>query len=83
MSIDLIANVVQIIGFPIMIGISTFTIWRRLDLRLTVQDNKLQKIDYALFNEGKTGLVNKVDQILDNQASMNTSIAVLESKVYT
>jgi hypothetical protein len=43
------------------------------------QDKKLEKIHYALWNSGKTGLVNKVDDILTSQAAIQSDIAVLKA----
>ena len=40
----------------------------------------LNKVNYAIFNAGKTGLVNKVDTLIENQASIREDIAVLNSK---
>jgi len=41
-------------------------------------DKELALINYALFNEGKTGLVNKVDILIENQACIKTDIALLK-----
>jgi len=45
------------------------------------QDKKLERINYALWNAGKTGLVNKVDHIIEGQSEIKTDVAILKSKV--
>ena len=42
---------------------------------------RLDKIDYALYNDGKTGLVNKVDNLLDNQQSIKIDVEVLKARM--
>jgi hypothetical protein len=43
-------------------------------------DKRMDKIEYALFNAGKTGLINKVDDLLGNQQQILTDIAVIKAK---
>lgn len=42
---------------------------------------RLDRIEYALYNDGKTGLINKVDELLDNQQSILVDVEVLKSKL--
>ena len=42
--------------------------------------DKLAKIEYALFNDGKTGLINKVEELLENQQSIKIDIEVMKAK---
>ena len=41
---------------------------------------RLDKIDYALFNDGHTGLINKVDQLIENQQVIKIDIEVMKAK---
>lgn len=43
---------------------------------------QLQKIMYALYNDGKTGLINKVDDLLDNQQCIRIDVEVLKAKIH-
>jgi len=43
-------------------------------------DKRLDRIEYALFNDGKTGLINKVDALIENQNYIKTDIAVLKAQ---
>lgn len=42
--------------------------------------DKLAKIEYALYNDGKTGLINKVDQLIENQQVIKIDVEVLKAK---
>ena len=42
--------------------------------------NDLQKIMYALYNDGQTGLINKVDNLLENQQAIKIDVEVLKAK---
>lgn len=43
--------------------------------------DKLAKIEYALYNDGKTGLINKVDQLIENQNIIKIDVEVMKSKI--
>lgn len=41
----------------------------------------LQKVMYALYNDGQTGLINKVDNLLENQQAIKIDVEVLKARV--
>lgn len=41
-------------------------------------DKRTDRIEYALYNDGKTGLINKVDSLIQNQQKIKTDVAVLK-----
>ena len=41
---------------------------------------RLDRIEYALYNDGKTGLVNKVEELLENQQCIRVDVEVLKVK---
>ena len=43
--------------------------------------DKLAKIEYALYNDGKTGLINKVEELLENQQIIKIDVEVMKAKV--
>ena len=45
-----------------------------------VIEDKLAKIEYALYNDGKTGLINKVEELLTNQQSIKIDVEVMKAK---
>jgi len=44
-------------------------------------DARTRRIEYALYNDGKTGLINKVDSLIENQQTIKTDVEVLKSKI--
>ena len=41
---------------------------------------KLTRIEYALYNDGKTGLINKVDELIENQQIIKIDVEIMKSK---
>lgn len=41
---------------------------------------KLTRIEYALYNDGKTGLINKVEELLENQQQIKIDVEVMKAK---
>jgi hypothetical protein len=44
---------------------------------------QLSKITYALYNDGQTGLINKVDQLIENQNLIKIDVEVMKAKSET
>ena len=44
---------------------------------LTEMDKRQARVEYALYNDGKTGLINKVDSLIENQSEIKADIKVL------
>jgi len=42
--------------------------------------DQLAKITYALYNDGKTGLINKVEELLENQQQIKIDVEVMKAK---
>ena len=40
---------------------------------------RLDRIEYALYNDGQTGLINKVDALMVNQQVIKTDIEVVKA----
>lgn len=45
-----------------------------------VIEDKLAKIEYALYNDGQTGLINKVEELLANQQSIKIDVEVMKAR---
>jgi hypothetical protein len=43
-------------------------------------EDKLARIEYALYNDGQTGLINKVDQLIENQNLIKIDVEVMKAK---
>lgn len=48
--------------------------------QLNKLNKRLTRIEYALYNDGKTGLINKVDQLIENQNIIKIDVEVLKVK---
>ena len=46
-------------------------------------EDKLAKIEYALYNDGQTGLINKVEELLANQQSIKIDVEVMKARAET
>lgn len=43
--------------------------------------DSLNKIMYALYNDGQTGLINKVDMLIENQQTIKIDVEVLKARI--
>ena len=43
-------------------------------------DKRTSRIEYALYNDGKTGLINKVDALVENQQVIRTDVEVMKAR---
>jgi hypothetical protein len=43
--------------------------------------DKLSRIEYALYNDGKTGLINKVDELIENQQLIKTEVEIIKVRI--
>jgi hypothetical protein len=43
-------------------------------------EDKLARIEYALYNDGQTGLINKVEELLTNQQAIKIDVEVMKAK---
>ena len=42
--------------------------------------DQLSKITYALYNDGKTGLINKVEELLENQQTIKIDVEIMKAQ---
>ena len=47
---------------------------------LAEMDKRTSRIEYALYNDGKTGLINKVEELLENQQIIKVDVEVMKAK---
>jgi hypothetical protein len=48
---------------------------------MSEMDKRTSRIEYALYNDGKTGLINKVEELLENQQSIKVDVEVMKAMV--
>lgn len=44
-------------------------------------DSRMRRVEYALYNDGKTGLINKVDILIENQQEIKVDVEVLKAQI--
>jgi hypothetical protein len=79
MNLDTIRAALDLFLLVIALPVTGFKIWRKLDERLTAQDSKLARIEYALFNDGR-GMEQQLKEVHRNQQAVITDLAVLKAK---
>jgi hypothetical protein len=47
---------------------------------LTEMDKRTSRIEYALYNDGKTGLINRVEALLENQQIIKTEVEIIKAR---
>jgi len=47
---------------------------------ISEMDKRTSRIEYALYNDGQTGLINKVDHLIEHQQEIKTDIAVVKAR---
>jgi hypothetical protein len=67
------------VGITILAGIAMIA--RHTIAKYTDElKDKLNRIEYALYNDGHTGLINKVDQLIENQNIIKVDVEVMKAK---
>ena len=79
MNLDTLRTLLDIFFLVVALPITGFKIWRKLDERLTAQDSKLGRIEYALFNDGR-GMEQQLKEVHKNQQAVIIDLAVLKAK---
>jgi len=67
------------IGAALMAGIAMIAKHTIVKYTNELKD-KLSRIEYALYNDGQTGLINKVDQLIENQNLIKIDVEVMKAK---
>ena len=66
------------VGAALLAGVSMIA---RHTIRTHTDELKdqLSKITYALYNDGKTGLINKVEELLENQQAIKIDVEIMKA----
>jgi hypothetical protein len=68
------------VGITVLAGISMIA--RHTITKYTEElKDKLNRIEYALYNDGQTGLINKVDQLIENQQCIKIDVEVMKARI--
>lgn len=68
------------IGIALLAGMSIIA-KHTIDKYTEELKDKLNRIEYALYNDGKTGLINKVDCLIENQQLIKIDVEVMKAKI--
>ena len=63
MTIDTYASIAQVLSFIILLPSFAYTVWRKLDKRLTDQDDRLIRIESQFHRNGGSSLRDSIDRI--------------------
>jgi hypothetical protein len=79
------SNTATIIYSYFFVGVAVFAgvgiIARHTIVKHTEElKDKLNRIEYALYNDGKTGLINKVEELLENQHLIKIDVEIMKAK---
>jgi len=67
------------VGAALLAGISMIA-KHAIKTHTEIIEDKLARIEYALYNDGQTGLINKVDQLIENQNIIKIDVEVMKAK---
>ena len=60
--------IAQLISIVVLLPISAFKAWRKLDERLTEQDKRLMRIEYQLYENGGASMKDQVNTLVKDVA---------------
>lgn len=73
MNLDTIVAIAQIISFAFVAPAALFRIWRKLDVRLTDQDKRLERIEYQVYENGGKSMKDQINNLV-------VDVAVLKAR---
>ena len=73
MKLETAVAVAQLISVVVLLPISIFRVWRKLDERLTEQDKQLVRINYQLWENGGNSMKDQVNKLVTDVAVLKAS----------
>lgn len=73
MKLETAVAVAQLISVVVLLPISIFRVWRKLDERLTEQDKQLVRINYQLWENGGNSMKDQVNRLVTDVAVLKAS----------
>jgi K+-transporting ATPase A subunit len=77
--LDMVLTIAQIFSFAILLPVTGFKVWRKLDQRLTYQDLKLAKIEYQLYENGGSSLKDQMNATRYDLIELRTNFLVFKA----
>jgi sensor domain CHASE-containing protein len=73
MKIETAVAIAQLLSFAVLLPMSAFRTWRKLDKRLTEQDKQLVRINYQLWENGGHSMKDQVNKLVTDVAVLKVS----------
>lgn len=73
MKLETAVAIAQLVSIIVLLPMSVFKTWRKLDKRLTEQDKQLVRINYQLWENGGNSMKDQVNRLV-------TDVAVLKAE---
>ena len=73
MKIETAVAIAQLLSVVVLLPISIFRVWRKLDERLTEQDKQLVRINYQLWENGGNSMKDQVNKLVTDVAVLKAS----------
>ena len=81
MNLNTVQSLVSIFSITILLPISGFKIWRKIDERLTEQDKRLIRIEYQLYENGGFSMKDQMNSVVRDVNKLKINQAVIMTKV--
>jgi hypothetical protein len=73
MKLETAVAIAQLLSIVVLLPMSVFRTWRKLDKRLTEQDKQLVRINYQLWENGGNSMKDQVNKLVTDVAVLKAS----------
>jgi hypothetical protein len=73
MKIETAVAIAQLLSIVVLLPMSVYRTWRKLDKRLTEQDKQLVRINYQLWENGGNSMKDQVNRLVTDVAVLKAS----------
>ena len=73
MKIETAVAIAQLLSIVVLLPMSVYRTWRKLDKRLTEQDKQLVRISYQLWENGGNSMKDQVNKLVTDVAVLKAS----------
>ena len=73
MKLETAVAIAQLLSIVVLLPMSVYRTWRKLDKRLTEQDKQLVRISYQLWENGGNSMKDQVNKLVTDVAVLKAS----------
>lgn len=73
MKLETAVAIAQLLSIVVLLPMSVYRTWRKLDKRLTEQDKQLVRINYQLWENGGNSMKDQVNKLVTDVAVLKAS----------